>query len=210
MTEKKRLVIIGGGGHSKVITNIIKRDYPEYEIIGYIDKQKRELELVYLGDVDNLDNFNFNDIELVLAIGQVDMGKDRKLLVDSLKEKGFKFFTLISKNSIVSRDSIIGEGSVVLDNVVVNVSCKIGRFCILNTSSVVEHDCVIGDFVHLAPGVILSGGVSIEDHCFLGAGSIVKHYTKICSGVILGAGSVVVKDITESGTFVGIPAKKIK
>ncbi len=206
----EKIIIIGGGGHSKVIQNIIRRDYKEYEIIGYVDQQNKNLNIPYLGKENAVFNFDNKNFKLVIGIGQIDEGIKRKELIKTFLEKGYNFLTIVSKKAIIADSSIIGEGTVVFDNVVVNVDCKIGDFCILNTGCIVEHDCYIGNFVHLSPGVVLSGGVKIGDNCFLGSGSVVKHYTTICDNVIIGAGSVVVKNITEKGTFVGIPAKKIK
>lgn len=203
----KKVVIIGGGGHCKVILNILTRDYPYYKIVGYIDKQKKQIDLPYLGSEENLNDFDPRKYWLVIGIGQTDQGKEREKLIKSLIQRGFRFLTIISKNSIIASSSKIGEGTVILDNVIINVDSIIGKFCILNTGCIVEHDCAIGDFVHLAPRVTLSGGVKIGNNCFIGAGAVVKHYTTICSEVIIGAGAVVVKNIDIPGIYVGIPAK---
>ncbi|MCS6955816.1 MAG: acetyltransferase [Candidatus Calescibacterium sp.] len=205
----ERVVILGAGGHSKVIQNIIDRDYPEIEILGYIDRKKRQIELGYLGTEDDITNLNPKHFKFVMGIGQVDYGIDRKKLIDKLVSMGFEFLSIISKKSIIAKSSRIGRGTVVLDQVVINVDSQIGDFCILNTGSIVEHDCFVGNFVHLAPRATVSGGVKIGNHCFLGAGTVVKHYVSICDNVIVGAGGVVVKDIDVSGVYVGVPAKKV-
>lgn len=204
-----KLILVGGGGHSKVILNILRRDYPDFLIEGYIADQPSELNLTYLGKNLN-DRFNPKEYLLVMAIGQVDIGKWRQKTVESFLSKGYRFLSLISKRAIVAEDVKIGQGTVIFDNVVVNVNSIVGDFCILNTGCIVEHDCRVGNFVHIGPGSILSGGVSIGDNCFLGAGSVVKHYTRICNEVIVGAGGVVVKDIDHAGVFVGVPAKKLR
>lgn len=209
-----KLILVGGGGHSKVILNIIKRDYPDFLIEGYVANYPSEnhplgIDLPYLGK-DLNDSFDPSKYLLVMAIGQVDTGKERQKLIEALLAKGYRFLSLISKRSVIARGVKVGQGTVIFDNVVVNVDSVIGSFCILNTGCIVEHDCRIGDFVHIGPGVVLSGGVNIGNNCFLGAGSVVKHYTNICGEVIVGAGGVVVKNIDQSGVFVGVPVKKIK
>jgi acetyltransferase-like isoleucine patch superfamily enzyme len=93
--------------------------------------------------------------------------------------------------------------------VVINSSTKIGKGCIINTSSSLEHDNVIEDYVHISPGVRLAGTVRIGKGSWLGIGSVVSNNVNICSGCKVGAGAVVVKDITEPGTYVGVPVRKI-
>ena len=58
--------------------------------------------------------------------------------------------------------------------------------------------------------VALCGRVKIGSQVFIGAGASVLPGVNICDNVIIGAGSVVNKDITERGTYVGAPAKKIR
>jgi len=202
-----KVILVGGGGHSKVVLNILRRDYPSLQIVGYVDREKRNLDIEYLGKEETLESSKWKGFKLVMGIGQVDIGKEREKLINYFLSLGYEFLTVISKNSIIASSSQVGEGSVVLDKVVINVDSFIGRFCILNTGCIVEHDCFVGDFVHLAPGVILSGGVRIGRNSFVGAGAIVKHYVSICDEVVIGAGGVVVRDITEKGVYVGIPAK---
>ena len=43
----------------------------------------------------------------------------------------------------------------------------------------------------------------------LGVGSAVKNNVSITSDCTIGAGAVVVDNIEESGTYVGVPAKKV-
>jgi acetyltransferase-like isoleucine patch superfamily enzyme len=49
----------------------------------------------------------------------------------------------------------------------------------------------------------------IEDNVSIGSNATILP-VKICSNVVIGAGSVVTKDITESGIYAGNPAKKIR
>ena len=95
-------------------------------------------------------------------------------------------------------------------NAVINASVKIGRSCIINTASSIDHDCIIDDFVHVSPGVHVAGTVTIGKGTWLGIGSTVINNLEICANCIIGAGSTVIKDIKEEGTYVGSPAERIK
>lgn len=93
--------------------------------------------------------------------------------------------------------------------VVINLGVKIGKGVIINTSSSVDHDCIVGDWSHIPVGTHVCGTVDIGKGCWIGARVTVSNNIKICDEVILGAGAVVVKDIENSGTYVGAPAKEI-
>ena len=92
---------------------------------------------------------------------------------------------------------------------VINSGTNIGKGCIINTCSSVDHDCLIGDFVHVSVGSHICGTVCIEAETWIGAGAIVSNNINIFRDCIIGAGAVVIDDINESGTYVGVPAKEI-
>ena len=89
-------------------------------------------------------------------------------------------------------------------------SCtRIGKGCIINTGATVDHDNQIGDYVHISPGVHLAGTVNIGKGVWLGIGSIVSNNLHVADDCMIGVGAVVIKDITESGTYVGNPARRL-
>lgn len=106
--------------------------------------------------------------------------------------------------------NIYGDGTIICPEVIITDNVKCGILCQFNIQTSIGHDCVIGDFVTTAPKVSISGNVTIGNRVYIGTGAIIKEKTYICDDVVIGAGAVVLKDITEPGTYVGIPAKKIK
>ena len=211
----KKIIIIGAGGHAKVVADIIltrKEKLKEnLEIIGFLDDNFKNLKynnifgIPILGDLENIKNFISKDYSFVIAIGDNDI---RKKISENYSK--LNYYTAIHPKSIISREVKIGAGTVVMANVVINPNSIIGKYCILNTSSVIEHDSRLGSYVHISPNVTLCGGVSIDDNSWIGAGSVVRQQIYIGKDVVVGANSVVVKDIENSCIVVGNPAKKIK
>jgi UDP-3-O-[3-hydroxymyristoyl] glucosamine N-acyltransferase len=103
----------------------------------------------------------------------------------------------------------MGQGNFICAGTIITSNVTIGSHVHLNLHTTVGHDAIIGDFVTTAPNVNISGNVTIKDGVYLGTASCVREKLTICENVILGMNASVVKDITESGTYVGIPAKKI-
>lgn len=57
---------------------------------------------------------------------------------------------------------------------------------------------------------MIEGKVELKDFCFIGAGSIICSPVQIGKNAIVGAGSVVTKDIPDNEIWAGCPAKFIK
>lgn len=93
---------------------------------------------------------------------------------------------------------------------IITVDVRIGRHCIINLDCTIGHDAEISDFVTLYPGVNVSGGTVIGECVEMGTGSRIIQGIRISPGSVVGAGAVVVKDISEAGTYVGVPARRMK
>ena len=68
----------------------------------------------------------------------------------------------------------------------------------------------MGRFVTLSPGVRIAGGCQIGDEVFFGVNACVIPRLRIAAGVTVGAGAVVIDDLTEAGTYVGVPARLVR
>ena len=202
----KSVVIIGASGHGKVIADIIVNSGDK--VLGFLDdaddvQGKKIIGFPVLGKIADFDNYR--DCEFVIAIGNPYI---RERIANELP---VKWYTAIHPTAVISSlDVEIGEGTVIMANAVVNPSARIGKHCIINTGAIVEHDNILEDYVHLSPNVTLAGIVKVGKSTHIGAGSCTKQVLNIASNCVIGAGSVIVKDITESGTYVGVPARKIK
>ena len=202
----KSVVIIGASGHGKVIADIIVNS--DDKVLGFLDdadnvQGKKIIGFPVLGKIADYDNYR--DCEFVIAIGNPYIRE--KIAI----ELPVRWYTAIHPTAVISSlDVEIGEGTVIMANAVVNPSAKIGKHCIINTGAIVEHDNILEDYVHLSPNVTLAGIVKVGKSTHIGAGSCTKQVLNIASNCVIGAGSVIVKDITESGTYVGVPARKIK
>lgn len=202
----KSVVIIGASGHGKVIADIIVNS--DDKVLGFLDdaddvQGKKIIGFPVLGKIADFDKYR--DCEFVIAIGNPYV---REKISNELP---VKWYTAIHPTAVISSlDVEIGEGTVIMANAVVNPSARIGKHCIINTGAIVEHDNILEDYVHISPNATLAGVVTIGKSTHIGACACTKQVINIASDCVIGAGSVIVKDITVSGTYVGVPVKKIK
>lgn len=209
---KDKIVVIGGGGHAKVIISILKK-LNRYEIVGYTDPENKGeiLGISHLGNDDILNSlFSDGVVNAVIGLGQIKSAALRRKAVDICKRIGFNLPAIISPNAIINEDVRIGNGTVVMDGVTINSGSTIGECSIVNTNASIDHDCKIGDFTHIAPGVTLSGEVKIGNDVLIGTGSNIIQQINIPDNTMISAGSTVLKSIGKKGIYRGNPAILIK
>ena len=93
---------------------------------------------------------------------------------------------------------------------VLTTEITLDDFCQLNIGTGIGHDSFLGEYVTTGMNPNLAGNTVICRMTRLGSNVTTIEHTKIYSNVIVGAGSLVLKDITEPGTYVGSPIRKIK
>lgn len=201
----KQLVIIGASGHGKVVADIARQT--GYDEIRFLDDNEELTSCNGYPVVGRCGDFaNFN-CDFIVAIGTPGV---RQSLVMQLEVAGKTVATLIHPNAVIGENVGIGFGTVVMAGAVVNPGAQIGKGCIINTCSSVDHDCKLADFVHLSVGAHMAGSCTIGERTWIGAGATIINNIRICGDCMVGAGTVVVEDIVEKGTYIGVPARKMK
>lgn len=198
----RRLVIIGASGHGKVVADIAKRN--GYTDIAFLDDNEKVTErggYPVVGKTSDTDRFT--NVDFVIAIGNVNIR-------EKIQNRIGKVTTLIHPEAVIAENVTIGRGTVVMAGAVINPGTVIGNGCIINTCSSVDHDCIIADFVHVSVGTHIAGTVEVKDRTWIGAGVIISNNVNICSDCMIGAGAIVIRDITEPGTYIGVLARRIK
>ena len=205
----KSLAILGASGHGKVVAETA-------ELLGwssicffddaYPEKSEHSKWQVIGNTCDLIANHKAYD-GVHVAIGD---NRTRQIKTLRLKENKVTITSIIHPKAEVSASSIIGDGTAVFANVVLNAQVKIGEGAILNTSCSIDHDSVIGDYSHVSPRVGVAGHVVLGQRSWLGIGSTVIQCITIGADTVIGAGSVVLQDIPAKTIAVGVPCKVIR
>lgn len=200
----RKLNIIGASGHGKVIADIaLNRGY---EDIAFLDADESITDcLGFPVYGPSLEEAAYREEDFFVAVGN---GKVRERLFGELDRKGLSIVSLIHPAAVLGQRVQIGRGTAVMAGAVINPDTVIGQGCIINTGATVDHDNQIGDFVHVSVGAHLAGTVFVGKGTWIGAGATVSNNISLCGGCMIGAGAVVVKDIDETGTYIGVPARR--
>lgn len=210
----KKVILLGGGGHAKCVIDAMKLGRA-YAPAGVLDLPERKGDTVLGVKITGSDADLPALFRRGLRLAFVTLGSTgdpaRRIALWELAEKaGFDFPAILHPAAMVSPHARLGKGVYVGPGAIVNAGAAVGDGCIVNSGAIVEHDCRLGNFVHLAPGAVLSAGVTVGDRSHIGTGTCTAHYLNIGEDTVVGAGSVVVKNLPARAVCVGSPAKKIK
>lgn len=203
---KQQLVIIGASGHGKVVADIASKTYEKIIFLDDNPSVKTCLGYPVEGKSETAGRY-LETSDFFVAIGNA---KIRRRISEQLRQKHATIPALVHPAAVIGAGVSIGQGTVIMPGAVINADAVIGEGCIINTTASVDHDCKVSDYVHVAVGAHLCGTVCVEEAVWIGAGATVSNNINICKDCIIGAGAVVVKDIEEAGTYLGVPAKKVR
>lgn len=207
------LYIIGAGGFGREVAWLIERINnieSTWNLQGFIDDDDAkwnnyEGKYKVWGGCDYLQGKD--NVYVICAVGNAIV---RKNIINKLKQMNVKFATVIDPSVIMSETVEIGEGTIICAGSIITVDVKIGEHVIINLDCTIGHDDIIDNYVTIYPSVNVSGNVHVGECCEIGTGAQVIQGKDITKQTVLGAGAVVIREINESGTYVGSPAKKVK
>lgn len=207
-----KTIIIGTGGHARVILDILNYDR-NIEIVAFLDKEihgpfEKIMDIPVLGGHSVLpDMLKIGIKGTIIGVGD---NKIRKDYYEKFRNMGMELVNAIHPTVHIAHNVKIGKGVVIAAGATIATGAEIGNDVIVNTGAIIEHEDILEDHVHIAPGTVLAGRVKVKEGTFIGAGSVVKQYVTIGENAIIGAGSVVLEDIPENTVAVGAPAKVIR
>ena len=206
--NKKRLVLIGGGGHCKSVLDAALAMQAFSEIVitdPALPKGSSILSCRVVGTDDLLPKLKNDGFDLAfITVGNVGVYPLRKNLALKAKKLGFKFPVIIDPSATVSPTASFGSGTFIGKKAVINAEIKIGSHCIINTGAIIEHECTVGSLSHISVGAVLCGNSHVGRESFIGTGSTVIQGVKIGNRVIVGANSTVLSNIKDNEKVYGI------
>ncbi|MFT6849648.1 MAG: sugar O-acyltransferase (sialic acid O-acetyltransferase NeuD family) [Sphingobacteriales bacterium] len=208
----KILGIIGAGHLGLQIAHFAIND-GHYKQVVFFDDFATSTEIEghkILGKLAKIpDSFKSNKFdELFIGIGYKHMNF-RSEVYDIFKGK-IPFGKIIHSSCWVDKTAIIEDGVIIYPNSTIDARVKVGQNVLVNLGSTISHDSEIGSHSFLSPQVAIAGFCSIGDKSILGINCTVIDNVKIIGCTQIGGGSVVIKNIESTGTYVGNPARKLK
>jgi UDP-perosamine 4-acetyltransferase len=208
----KPVLVIGGGGHAKVLIDCLLLN--KVQVLGIVDaelnkKGQRVFNIPIIGTDELIFDFRPSDISLVNGLGSTKSTAVRREIFDRYKESGYSFASIVHPTAIVASDVVLDEGVQIMAGVIIQPGCCLGNNVIINTKASIDHDCNVGDHVHVAPGTTVSGGVIIGAGSHIGTGTVIIQNVIVGKNSITGAGAIVVNNVPNDVVVAGGPARVI-
>ena len=198
MNANLPIVLLGSGGHARVLLGMLRRG--GYEILGITDPRRKAgsdwMGFQVLGDDAAIERFAPDSVRLVNGIGSLPGdGGLRTRLYQRFDDLAYLFETVIDRQSFVGEDVVLAAGVQLMAGVNIQAGTQIAKNTIINSGAIVEHDCRIGPHAHIAPGAVVCGGVAIGERAHVGAGAVVIQGLRVGADSVIGAGAVVTRDV---------------
>ena len=192
------IILVGAGGHARACIDVIEL-FGQFKIAGLIEKDEtyahENLGYPVIGTDNDLQIIRQKYRNVLITVGQLKSPKTRIRLFNLLSHFDYSFPFIISPIAYVSKHAKIGDGTIVMHNVMVNANARIGKNCIINNKTLIEHDAVIGDHCHISTGAIVNGEVQVGEGTFIGSGAVTKQCVSIGTRCVIGAGAIIKTDI---------------
>ncbi len=202
----EKLILIGAGGYAKSVLDSV--DKFNFKMVGFLDEYKPKGEhLGYQILGNSLDDIA--EPEKYFYFISIGNNKERQKWYDRLKERNLRMINVIDHTAIISEHAEVGISCFIGKMAIVNSCAKIGNNCIINTKALVEHGACVQDHVNLSTNSVLNGDVVVKNGAFVGSCSVVSGQLTVGEWSTVGAGAVVVRDVPDGMTVVGVPAKDI-
>jgi len=211
--ERPSCVIVGCGGHGRVVLDII-RNAATYEPVAFVDSNAdthgRHVDgLPVVGDLDDLPALA-RDLRLRHAIVAIGDNGVRRKFAERIEAMGYELIRAIHPSANIARNARVGRNTVVAAGALVCAHAQVGDSVILNTGCIVDHESMIGTGTHVCPGARIAGRVVVEAGAFIGIGSTIIQSLRVGYEAVVGAGAVVIRDVAPLSTVVGVPAHVVR
>lgn len=207
---KKPLYIFGAGGFGREVLSMIKA-FDGWEAKAFIDDGVSRGTLIkglkVIGGIDVIRDLPA-EAAVILAVGD----PTAKQKLSAAITRPIHFPVLIHPSAVIQDTTSvqIGAGSIIGAGAVLTTDILIGSHVLINLNATIGHDSRVGSCTSIMPGVNIAGEVSIGDAVLLGAGCNIRNRVRIGNHAKVGMGSVVLRDVQDSQTVVGVPARPIR
>ena len=203
------LAIYGAGGagrEAKEIAEIIN----QWEELVFIDDTE---ECCIYKNIKKLPFDQFEQIyspqntEIIIALGEPQY---KKMLYDKVVAKGYALANVIHPAAIINKSATLGHGLLIKAGAIVSSDAVVEDNVSIEEYAVVGHDTIVRKHSQLSTFSVIAGHCEIGESTYIALSVPVKEMTRIGSNVVVGMGSVVVRDIPDDVIAMGNPARAIK
>jgi len=212
MVKTKKLVLVGDSAFAEVAYEYFTHD-SEYDVVAFsVEREYLRREQLFGVPVvafeDLPERFAPGEHHFYAALVYTQGNALRRRLYEAAREKGYQAASYVSSHAFIWRNVTLGEHCFIFENNVVQPFVTIGNNAVLWSGNHIGHHSTIGDHCFISSHVVISGFVEVGHSCFLGVNATVANNTKIGNRCTVGAGALILGDVGDDETAVGIWKKR--
>jgi sugar O-acyltransferase (sialic acid O-acetyltransferase NeuD family) len=212
MVKTKKLVLVGDSAFAEVAYEYFTHD-SEYQVVAFsVEREylrREQLFGVPMVPFEELpERFAPGEHEFYAALVYTQGNALRTRLYESAKEMGYRPASYISPQAFVWRNVKLGEHCFIFEHNVIQPFVTIGDNVVLWSGNHIGHHSTIGDHCFVSSHVVVSGFVEVGHSCFLGVNTTVANNIRIGNRCTMGAGALILGDVGDDETAVGIWKKR--
>ncbi|MFT4733813.1 MAG: sugar O-acyltransferase (sialic acid O-acetyltransferase NeuD family) [Algoriphagus sp.] len=209
----KNLVIIGARGFGREVFDLAKNTQAfkdgEYQIKGFLDDKSDALDGYqnYPNILGNVEDYQIQENDVfACALGAI---QPKKKYAQLILDKGGIFINLVDLQANVRSDVSHLKGVLIFSFVFVSVDVRLSDFVSLQHFSCLGHDANVGEWSHMSSSSTITGFTVLEEEVMLQTAAKVVPRKRVGKGAMVGAGSLVVKNVKAGESVFGSPARKM-
>lgn len=185
---KEKLLIVGSGGFGRVTLEHAMKDYDCAFVDDGYAAGNEICGVKIIGSTSQLIDFCNDFCNLVISIGN---NQIREKIYTEAKSIGYKLPNIICGSAYISPFATLGDGCVILNNVVIQNGAHVGNGVILNPGVEVHHDSNIGDFVCIYTNSVIRTYATIKDNVKIGSNVTISNNVTVKESYIVDDGETV-------------------
>ena len=210
---KEEIILLGGGGHCKSCIDVIEQE-DRFSIAGILDMPENLGQKIagysFIGTDDDIEKLSKQFKYFFITVGHIQSPAIRIKLFHRLCELKVNIPVIVSPHAVVSKNTELGRGTIIMHQAIVNTEARVGENCIINTGALIEHESTVGSNCHVSTYAILNGQCILGNESFIGSHTVLANNISVAASTLVAAGSVVLRSLENSGTYIGSPLRKIK
>ncbi|MFA6260088.1 MAG: acetyltransferase [Bacteroidia bacterium] len=166
------ILLFGAGGHGKALSSLLHT--AGFACIGIFDVAGAEkFENAYTLFLGVYSPSLFPDCPIIVTVGNNRVRNEVAQIIQH------RFATFVHPSAQLADNVTIGEGTVILQNAVIQANSHVGKHCIINIGACIDHDCNIQDAVHISPLSYIGSNSNISSRSLIEPGKIISRFSAI-------------------------------